>query len=148
MASLVADSALLPERQSRDCQTSRTGQTSQTELAQAKDAVQSKAARKAEVAGNVMLCLINQETYLLARQIARQATDFEKDGGFTERMYRIRTEIRNEEKTKPDPEIDQPDGQKRPDGQNGPDKQNTNRTDRTDETNRTDRTDKTDLADK
>ena len=58
-----------------------------------------KAARKAEVAGNVMLCLINQETYLLARQIARLAADFEQEGGFTERLHRIRTEIRKKEKS-------------------------------------------------
>ena len=144
MAALVADFALLPESQSRDCRTCRTSRTSQTELAQAKDAAARKASRKAEVAGNVMLCLINQETYLLARQIARQATDFEKDGGFTERMYRIRTEIRNEEKSKRNPAIDGLDGQKRPDGQNGPDEQNTNLTDRTDKTDLTDRTDPTD----
>ena len=48
-----------------------------------------KEARKAEVAGNVMLCLINQETYLLGRQITRLAADFETEGGFTERLYRV-----------------------------------------------------------
>ena len=57
-----------------------------------------KAARKAEVAGNVMIGLICQETYLLARQIARLATDFEQAGGFTERLHRIRTEIRKKGK--------------------------------------------------
>ena len=57
-----------------------------------------KAARKAEVAGNVMLCLINKETYLLGRQIARLAADFEQEGGFTERLHRIRTEIRKKGK--------------------------------------------------
>lgn len=45
---------------------------------------------KAEVAANVMISLINQETFLLGRQIARLANDFEKEGGFTERLYRIR----------------------------------------------------------
>ena len=53
-----------------------------------------KAARKAEVAGNVMIALIKQETYLLERQIARLAADFEQNGGFTERLYRIRSEVR------------------------------------------------------
>ena len=94
MAALVADSELLPEippRDGRTCQTCRTGRT---EFAQAKDPARSKASRKAEVAGNVMLCLINQETYLLGRQIARLAADFEQEGGFTERLHRIRTEIR------------------------------------------------------
>lgn len=57
-----------------------------------------KAAIKAEVAGNVMIGLINQETYLLGRQIARLAADFEQEGGFTERLHRIRTEFRRKEK--------------------------------------------------
>ena len=51
-------------------------------------------ALKAEVAGNVMIALIKQETYLLERQIARLAADFEQKGGFTERLYRIRSEVR------------------------------------------------------
>ena len=51
-----------------------------------------KNAIKQEVAANTMICLINQETFLLARQITRLAADFEKDGGFTERLYRIRSE--------------------------------------------------------
>ena len=95
MAALVVDSELLPEIPPRDGRTCRTGRT---EFAQTKDAVRSKALRKAEVAGNVMLCLINQETYLLGRQIARLAADFEQEGGFTERLHRIRTEIRKEGK--------------------------------------------------
>lgn len=54
-----------------------------------------KEAVKAEVAGNVMICLINQETFLLGRQVARLAADFEHQGGFTERLYRVRTEARD-----------------------------------------------------
>jgi len=99
MAALVADSELLPETPLSDCRTCRTGRTGRTEFAQTKDAARSKAARKAEVAGNVMLCLINQETYLLGRQIARLAADFEQEGGFTERLHRIRTEIRKKGKS-------------------------------------------------
>lgn len=90
MAALVADPVRLPEIPPRD---------GRTEFAQTKDAARSKAARKAEVAGNVMLCLINQETYLLGRQIARLAADFEREGGFTERLHRIRTEIRKKGKS-------------------------------------------------
>jgi len=41
-----------------------------------------------------MIGLIKQETYLLERQIARLAADFEQKGGFTERLHRIRTEFR------------------------------------------------------
>ena len=51
---------------------------------------------KQEVAANTMICLINQETFLLARQISRLAADFEQDGGFTERLYRIRSEKRKQ----------------------------------------------------
>ena len=39
-------------------------------------------------------CRDNQETYLLARQITRLANDFEKEGGFTERLYKIRAKKR------------------------------------------------------
>ena len=53
-----------------------------------------KTAIKQEVAANTMICLINQETFLLGRQLARLATDFEEEGGFTERLYRIRSEKR------------------------------------------------------
>jgi len=58
-----------------------------------------KNAIKQEVAANTMICLINQETYLLARQITRLAADFETQGGFTERLYRVRSEkIKQQEK--------------------------------------------------
>lgn len=57
-----------------------------------------KSAIKAEVAGNVMIGLIKQETYLLGRQIARLAADFEQEGGFSERLHRIRTEVRRKGK--------------------------------------------------
>ena len=59
-----------------------------------------KNAVKQEVAANTMICLINQETFLLARQISRLAADFEKDGGFTERLYRIRSEKRKQQEQK------------------------------------------------
>ena len=52
---------------------------------------------KQEVAANTMICLINQETYLLGRQVARLANDFENEGGFTERLYKIRSEKRKNE---------------------------------------------------
>ena len=50
---------------------------------------------KQEVAANTMICLIHQELFLLNRQIARLGGDFEKNGGFTERMYRTRLQKRN-----------------------------------------------------
>jgi len=48
----------------------------------------------AEVAANGALVLVNVACYLLDRQIAAQAKAFEQDGGFTERMYRVRMERR------------------------------------------------------
>ncbi len=43
---------------------------------------------------NAALSLLNVCCYLLDRQLAAQATAFENEGGFTERLYRIRTQKR------------------------------------------------------
>ena len=51
----------------------------------------------ATVAANTMICLVNQETYLLKRQIDRLAADFKDCGGFSERLYRARKTARDEE---------------------------------------------------
>lgn len=48
-----------------------------------------------EVAANTLLCLINQATYLLKRQIERLERDFLEHGGITERLYQKRSEFRN-----------------------------------------------------
>ena len=47
-----------------------------------------------EVVANGALSLLNLCLYLLRRQLANQADTFEKEGGFTERLYRIRNERR------------------------------------------------------
>ena len=65
----------------------------QSDLSDSSDKTR-KTAIKQEVAANTMICLINQETFLLGRQLARLAADFEEEGGFTERLYRIRSEKR------------------------------------------------------
>jgi four helix bundle suffix protein len=44
----------------------------------------------AKVAANIMLCLVNQASYLLGRQIKRLEKDFADGGGFTERLYTYR----------------------------------------------------------
>lgn len=44
----------------------------------------------AETAANTLICLINQTTYLLGRQLDRLEQDFLSDGGFTERLYQKR----------------------------------------------------------
>ncbi len=51
-----------------------------------------------EVAANTMVCLINQTSYLLGKQLRRLEQQFLNEGGFTERLYRARSEKRNERK--------------------------------------------------
>ena len=48
----------------------------------------------AEAAANAALVLIAVACSLLDRQLAAQAAAFERDGGFTERLYRIRRQRR------------------------------------------------------
>ncbi len=48
----------------------------------------------AEVAANTMICLINQASFLLGRQLQRLEQQFLTEGGFTERLYRKRQEHR------------------------------------------------------
>jgi restriction system protein len=47
-----------------------------------------------EVAANTIICLINQASYLLRRQLERLEQQFLEVGGFTERLYRTRTQRR------------------------------------------------------
>jgi four helix bundle suffix protein len=46
------------------------------------------------LAANAALALLNLDFYLLERQIDSQANDFEKNGGFTERLYNHRQQYR------------------------------------------------------
>jgi four helix bundle suffix protein len=43
-----------------------------------------------EVAANTMLCLIHQTNYLLDQQLRQLEQAFLAEGGFTERLYRVR----------------------------------------------------------
>jgi four helix bundle suffix protein len=43
-----------------------------------------------EVAANTMICLINQASYLLGRQLKKLDEQFLNEGRFTERLYRER----------------------------------------------------------
>jgi len=45
---------------------------------------------------NGALSLLNLCCYLLGRQVQAQADAFEREGGFTERLYRVRSERRRE----------------------------------------------------
>ena len=51
-------------------------------------------AASAEVAANTLVCLINQATYLLGRQLRNLERAFLDEGGFTERLYRERRNSR------------------------------------------------------
>jgi restriction system protein len=50
---------------------------------------------KAGVLANTLICLINQVSYLLWRQMKTQEQNFLDHGGFTERMYQARINRRN-----------------------------------------------------
>jgi four helix bundle suffix protein len=43
-----------------------------------------------EVAANTLICLINQASFLLGRQLQKLEQTFLNEGGFTERLYRER----------------------------------------------------------
>jgi len=45
---------------------------------------------KQESAANCLICLLHQTNYLLDKQLERLEDDFVKNGGFTERLYKIR----------------------------------------------------------
>ncbi len=49
-----------------------------------------------EIAANVAITLITVAVSLLDRQLAAQARAFEEEGGFTERLHRVRTQRRRE----------------------------------------------------
>ena len=48
----------------------------------------------AETAANTLICLVNQASYLLGRQMKQLEQTFLDEGGFTERLYRERQEHR------------------------------------------------------
>lgn len=48
-----------------------------------------------EAAANTLLCLSNQAIFLLKRQLENQEQDFVEEGGFTEKLYRVRKEARD-----------------------------------------------------
>ncbi len=49
----------------------------------------------AEIAANTMICLIHQTNYLLDQQLRALEKEFLKEGGFTEKLYRVRSQVRN-----------------------------------------------------
>jgi restriction system protein len=49
----------------------------------------------AEPAANALLCLIHQTNFLLDRLLLQLDRQFQTEGGFTERLYRTRTRVRD-----------------------------------------------------
>lgn len=49
----------------------------------------------AETAANAAICLIHQANYLLDQQLRTLEKAFLEEGGFTERLYRVRSQVRN-----------------------------------------------------
>jgi restriction system protein len=50
-----------------------------------------------EVAANTLICLINQASYLLGRQLQKLEEQFLAEGGFTERLYQQRQAARRKQ---------------------------------------------------
>lgn len=58
------------------------------------ESIKSIPSTSAEIAANAALVLLGVACALLDRQIEAQAADFIGEGGFTERLHRIRNERR------------------------------------------------------
>ena len=52
-----------------------------------------------EIAANATVCLIHQTNYLLDQQLRALEKEFLKEGGFTEKLYRARSQARDRRKT-------------------------------------------------
>jgi four helix bundle suffix protein len=52
-------------------------------------------ANSPETAANTMICLVCQTTYLLDQVLRQLEQQFKEEGGFTERLHKVRTEARN-----------------------------------------------------
>jgi len=68
----------------------------------------------ADVAANTMICLINQATYLLGRQLLALERQFKEQGGFTERLYAVRKSERQLDKSDVSDRSDLSDGSDKP----------------------------------
>ena len=55
-------------------------------------------AKEPEVAANAAICLIHQANYLLDQQLRALEKRFLEEGGFTERLYRVRSQVREDRK--------------------------------------------------
>ena len=53
-----------------------------------------------EIAANTIICIIHQANYLLDQQLRTLEKEFINEGGFTERLYHVRSQTRNQGKGK------------------------------------------------
>jgi four helix bundle suffix protein len=83
-------------RDGRDGQGSATGSTHCAESIRSLQSISSINPSYPEIAANAAHVLIGVACAMLDRQIAAQAKAFEKEGGFTERLYRVRSERRRD----------------------------------------------------
>jgi restriction system protein len=60
-----------------------------------------------ETAANTLLCLINQASYLLRRQLTGLERDFLEHGGFSERLFAVRTQTRKSDRSDSSDKSDQ-----------------------------------------
>jgi four helix bundle suffix protein len=54
--------------------------------------------KEPEIAANAAICLIHQTNYLLDQQLRALEKGFLKEGGFTERLYRTRSQVRQKKR--------------------------------------------------
>jgi len=53
-----------------------------------------------ETAANTLICVIHQANYLLDQQLRTLEKEFLEEGGFTERLYRTRSQMRDRSKNR------------------------------------------------
>ena len=53
-----------------------------------------------EIAANTLICIVHQTNYLLDQQLRSLEKEFLNEGGFTEKLYRARTQVRGWSRTK------------------------------------------------
>lgn len=83
-------------REIHDGQDGRSGQCGTAGApAVSKQSMKSTKSTYPEIAANAALVLIAVAVSLLDRQLSAQAEAFEKEGGFTERLYRVRNQRRD-----------------------------------------------------
>jgi four helix bundle suffix protein len=51
-----------------------------------------------EIAANAAICVVHQTNYLLDQQLRALEQQFLREGGFTERLYRVRSQARNKDR--------------------------------------------------